>query len=698
MIVLLSSSGTSSLLQLVVAHGLLKVVKPATDDCVVVESCPFGHVAAVTTGRPRGMTNKQFRALLQQNSVPVQPLPPLVNETAARRLCSISGPEITDTVSHGDVIVFVDNIQQSMLFCSDERLMRDDPSVDDFLFATPLEATDVIHHTLHKHEKNVVLPLHNNNDSMLHHTVSMTTSLLPSSSAPLAAILILRFLPNANNVLVVCKPSGLPTLPCGRNYFNSLTMLLEHTLMSLLLLEDKDSRGGGAVDVVPPASETLVVGFSPAMPGSERHALLKYLSELPSSTVSDMQYVSVDKSPPYDAQRRCCEEAAVAAGPWAPPVLRVHPLHRLDTGTSGVIALQLDTRGTAHTSNHYSTSNDKSSSVTIKNKRYVARVHGEVHEALRRDLSCVTPRATSSHNSDDKSSGWYQCALPMICTGPSRFGVTRPSPTPCSTSTNDKVPETTTAVDVRQPARTAAQQGSHRVTEWGSNSNGTKDAVSEFLPVVADDSGVDRLPLRREDHHELSSPVAPTVHSSSLSSFVGCVPVTGRTHQLRVHLAAIGCPIIGDSVYGVSEARQQDDDQCCTLSQVESKEGAAEGGYGNYDERSDCATEWRQPSLCDECSDAEVNFNDNGAENKKNREAAHRVDTELDSFLLSALSCEIHITTTSSTHSVAGETRDDVDVVFVQLSTHSAGLPAWCPESVAAAILHSQMELRSPIH
>ncbi len=30
-------------------------------------------------------------------------------------------------------------------------------------------------------------------------------------------------------------------------------------------------------------------------------------------------------------------------------------------------------------------------------------------------------------------------------------------------------------------------------------------------------------------------------------------PRTGRTHQLRVHLAAIGCPILGDPVYGSPE-------------------------------------------------------------------------------------------------------------------------------------------------
>src|SRR5206468_12674122 len=31
-------------------------------------------------------------------------------------------------------------------------------------------------------------------------------------------------------------------------------------------------------------------------------------------------------------------------------------------------------------------------------------------------------------------------------------------------------------------------------------------------------------------------------------------PRTGRTHQLRVHCAAIGCPILGDRKYGGEEA------------------------------------------------------------------------------------------------------------------------------------------------
>lgn len=38
-------------------------------------------------------------------------------------------------------------------------------------------------------------------------------------------------------------------------------------------------------------------------------------------------------------------------------------------------------------------------------------------------------------------------------------------------------------------------------------------------------------------------------------SFLAMRPVTGRTHQLRVHAAAIGCPIVGDGKYGGAAAQ-----------------------------------------------------------------------------------------------------------------------------------------------
>ncbi len=44
-----------------------------------------------------------------------------------------------------------------------------------------------------------------------------------------------------------------------------------------------------------------------------------------------------------------------------------------------------------------------------------------------------------------------------------------------------------------------------------------------------------------------------TLLSNSEASIVNAVPITGRTHQLRVHFSHMGTPIIGDSLYGTAQ-------------------------------------------------------------------------------------------------------------------------------------------------
>ncbi len=45
------------------------------------------------------------------------------------------------------------------------------------------------------------------------------------------------------------------------------------------------------------------------------------------------------------------------------------------------------------------------------------------------------------------------------------------------------------------------------------------------------------------------------IESSNYFSLIQCELVTGRTHQLRVHLSELGFPIVGDKKYGLKESR-----------------------------------------------------------------------------------------------------------------------------------------------
>jgi 23S rRNA-/tRNA-specific pseudouridylate synthase len=55
---------------------------------------------------------------------------------------------------------------------------------------------------------------------------------------------------------------------------------------------------------------------------------------------------------------------------------------------------------------------------------------------------------------------------------------------------------------------------------------------------------------------EAAAAAAPDEHGG-LVSLVQLTPMTGRTHQLRVHMATLSTPIVGDSLYGSRADRSQ---------------------------------------------------------------------------------------------------------------------------------------------
>lgn len=78
------------------------------------------------------------------------------------------------------------------------------------------------------------------------------------------------------------------------------------------------------------------------------------------------------------------------------------------------------------------------------------------------------------------------------------------------------------------------------------------------LPIAADWA---RRPLR-VINHALGKPSltrwrALTHDAAAQTTRIELEPVTGRTHQLRVHLLAIGHPIVGDALYADAATQEQ---------------------------------------------------------------------------------------------------------------------------------------------
>lgn len=98
------------------------------------------------------------------------------------------------------------------------------------------------------------------------------------------------------------------------------------------------------------------------------------------------------------------------------------------------------------------------------------------------------------------------------------------------------------------------------LTDEMKNGRIVKEYVAVINGVLNPQDGIITAPIKKKNETEILRCVSPdgkeavtkyrTVKIQDGISLVKLFPVTGRTHQLRVHMSYMNCPIYGDSLYG----------------------------------------------------------------------------------------------------------------------------------------------------
>lgn len=98
-----------------------------------------------------------------------------------------------------------------------------------------------------------------------------------------------------------------------------------------------------------------------------------------------------------------------------------------------------------------------------------------------------------------------------------------------------------------------------------------KKIEKEYIAVIngqpSDDNGIISAPIKRAKEGIILRCVAPDGKEAvteykvlkKINGFtlISLIPITGRTHQLRVHLSHIGNPIYGDDLYGAPQKNEK---------------------------------------------------------------------------------------------------------------------------------------------
>jgi 23S rRNA pseudouridine1911/1915/1917 synthase len=99
--------------------------------------------------------------------------------------------------------------------------------------------------------------------------------------------------------------------------------------------------------------------------------------------------------------------------------------------------------------------------------------------------------------------------------------------------------------------RTGAMRRGYMAFAWGlpNRQRGTIDAPIDRHPHAREKMAVRESGRQAITHWEVTESY-PTRGGKPIAALLACQLETGRTHQIRVHLAHIGHPLLGDAVYG----------------------------------------------------------------------------------------------------------------------------------------------------
>jgi 23S rRNA pseudouridine1911/1915/1917 synthase len=115
---------------------------------------------------------------------------------------------------------------------------------------------------------------------------------------------------------------------------------------------------------------------------------------------------------------------------------------------------------------------------------------------------------------------------------------------------NDRAHQSLTA-QFADHGRTGAMERGYLAFAWGvpNRQRGTVDAPIDRHPHAREKMAVREGGREAVTHWEVRETFAGR-DGKPVASLLACRLETGRTHQIRVHLAHIGHPLLGDSVYG----------------------------------------------------------------------------------------------------------------------------------------------------